>query len=493
MNAAELRTKLPEFVNKAATRLRENGYEAYLVGGSVRDIMLGRRPQDYDIATNAYPDQIEAIFEKSIPTGAKFGTMIVLIEDEEGETRDIEITTYRSEADYFGGRWPTKVEFTKTIQEDLSRRDFTINAIALRLDNEEVTAEDIVDPFDGLADLEAKVIRAVGNPVERFSEDGLRSVRACRLAANLEFSIEEQTLKAISQTLQVTQMVSAERIREELMKLLLKSPQPSIGLKLLKDTGLLEIIIPELLESIDVTQPQFHTDDVFTHTLKAVDLAEDSVKLAALFHDIGKPRTKTEDERGVHFYGHDIEGAEMTKEIMKRLKFSNDEIKHTANLVRYHMFYYPAADWRKSVKGENNSYLSDEELEKARTEHENGTLAGGWTDAAIRRFIRAVGGEDAIDDLMKLRIADATANPKNPFNPEELRVLADRIAIVRQKDMALKVTDLAITGQDLMTELNLQPGPQLGQILNHLLEEVTEEPLNNSREKLLEIARNMPR
>lgn len=485
--AHEIKTRLPKFVTDAANVLLEAGYEAYLVGGSVRDLLLDRTPQDYDIATNAYPEEVEKLFEKSIPTGAKFGTMLVLITDETGETRDIEVTTYRSEADYFGGRWPAKVEFTKTIDEDLARRDFTINAIALSLDPKASPGKLLIDPFMGMEDLESKVIKAVGNPVERFSEDGLRSLRACRLAANLGFRIEPKTFAAIGETLSIVDNLSQERVRDELMKLLLKSPKPSIGLELMRQCGLLQKILPEILEGVGVTQPEFHTNDVYTHSLKSVDLAEDSIKLAALLHDIGKPRTRTKDSRGTHFYGHDVRGAEMTREIMKRLKFSNAEIERTATLVRWHMFYYPNADWRKTQNA--GTALTEMELESLRQEQlGEGTIAGGWSDAAVRRFIRNAGGEDVIDDLMKLRIADASANEKNPFNPEELQVLAERIADVRSKDMALKVTDLDVSGHDMM-QIGAK-GNEIGRALNYLLEEVTDDPLLNDKEKLLELARN---
>lgn len=684
--SSKIKQQLPRHVLEAARILRENNYEAYLVGGSVRDILLGKTPQDYDIATNAYPEVIGKIFVKSIPTGAQFGTMIVLLPDENGENHEIEITTYRSEADYFSGRWPAKVEFTKTIQEDLARRDFTINAIALRLDNDELSADDIVDPFGGLEDLDKRLIKAVGVPKERFSEDGLRSIRACRLAANLGFNIDPQTFAAIKDTLQVTAHVSMERVRDELMKLLLKSPKPSVGLELMRESGLLELFIPELLEGISVNQPQFHVDDVYTHTLKAVDIADDEVKLAALFHDIAKPRTRSEDERGVHFYGHDLLGGEMTEKIMKRLKFSNAEIERTKQLVRWHMFYYPNADWRRQnqiqgidanseavtelfivrhgetddntkdiVTGQNDTplnvngaekaeqlaltlkssridmivtsplsraaqtaaiiskhtgakvysddrlkdrhfgelqgltwedsaskypflaqhpdnnktsqaylpagesisqvesrvkvalfnhvknnlgktvvivthqaviriikrilggmnidesrsedldnlgmarytvalssidpnFLTDEELEIVRQQQQENQSpnAGGWTDAAVRRFVRNVGSQELIDDLMKLRIADATANPKSVFNPYELNVLAERVAKVRAEDMAMKVTDLDIDGNVLMQAgFN---GREIGKTLHHLLELVTDDPLLNKQEKLLELA-----
>jgi tRNA nucleotidyltransferase (CCA-adding enzyme) len=466
--------KIPDYVIEIAETLQKNNYQAFLVGGSIRDILLGKTPLDFDIATNAYPEAIEKIFEKSIPTGAKFGTVTVIGTSKSGENFDVQVTTYRNEADYFGGRWPAKVEFARTIEEDLSRRDFTINSIALDLQNFDNSEVDLikmlVDPFEGLKDLEAGVIKAVRDPLERLTEDGLRAVRACRLASQLGFKIEDATFAAIKETNHITEQVSAERFRDEFLKILYKSAKPSIGLLLLKDAGILKLFIPELLECVGVVQPEFHTDDVFDHSLKACDLAEDRVKIAALFHDLGKARTMSQDDKGIHFYGHDVVGAEMTKEIMKRLKFSNDEIEKTVRLVRWHMFYYPSADWRKS----------DEDSKKDDK---------GWKDGAIRRLIINVGGEEGIDDLLRLRIADAAANPKNDFDPKELDELSERVATVRASDMALKITDLAVTGEDIMKELGIQPGKQLGAILKHLLELVLDEPILNKKEDLLRLAK----
>lgn len=500
LTISKTQSLIPEYVVEIAETLQKKGFEAYLVGGSVRDVLLGKVPSDYDIATNAYPEQIMEIFPKCVPTGAKFGTIIVATQDSKGESFDIEVTTYRNEADYVGGRWPTKVEYARTIEEDLSRRDFTINAMALNLQEFDTAKASgwqfinqiLVDPFKGLEDLENRLIKAVGDPLDRFSEDGLRPVRACRLAAQLEFNIDPKTFATIAGTLPVVQQISVERFREELTKLLFKSTKPSIGFKLMRDSGILKLFIPELLEGEGITQPQFHVDDVFNHIMAVTDLAEDSIKLAALFHDIAKPRCFSKDEKGVHFYGHDVLGEKMTKEIMQRLKFSNAEIERTARLVRWHMFFYPSADWRKIRKDMFDwSTATKEEIQKHIEESRVGSTAGGWSDAAVRRLIQNVGGEDAIDDLMKLRIADAGANPKSEFNPEEIRVLSERIAAVRKNDMALKVTDLNINGQDLISELNIEAGALVGQILQQLLELVIEDPLLNVKPLLLAKAREI--
>lgn len=480
LSISQFKKLIPQYVLDVAETLQKNNFEAYLVGGSIRDVLMDIEPDDFDVATNAYPEEIQKIFPKSIPTGAKFGTITVVAEDEKGEKFDVQVTTYRSEADYVGGRWPSKVEFAKNINDDLSRRDFTINAIALDLqhfDESDVSINEIlVDPFEGQKDLGNKLIKAVGNPLERLAEDGLRAVRACRLASQLDFEIDPGTFEAIKQTNHVTKLVSVERFREELMKLLLNSSKPSKGLRLLKDTGILALFIPELLEGEGIVQPQFHTDDVFEHIIKTVDFAEDSVKLAALFHDIAKPRTRSEDEKGIHFYGHDVEGSKMTIDIMKRLKFSNAEIERTSKLVRWHMFYYPSADWRKL------------QPEGGASNFDSRNPNYGWTDGAVRRLIHNVGGEDAIDDLMKLRIADAASNPKSEFNPLELEALSKRIAEVRAKEMALKVSDLDITGEDLIQNFNLQAGPEIGKVLAYLLDKVIEDPAYNKKLDLLRLA-----
>ncbi len=488
--------KIPSYVIDIAETLQKHDFEAFLVGGSVRDILLGRHPSDFDIATNAYPEVIVKLFKKSIPTGAKFGTITVVTQDENGERFDVEVTTYRSEADYVGGRWPSKVEFSKNIYDDLARRDFTINAIALNLqhfDEQDISIQEVLeDPFNGISDLNNRTIKAVRDPLERFSEDGLRGVRACRFASQLNFEIEQNTFEAITKTNHITAQVSIERFRDEFIKIIYKSPVPSKGIKLLDEAGILKIFIPELLEGKEVVQPKFHAEDVWNHSLKACDLAEDSIKLAALFHDIAKPRTKSEDEKGVHFYGHDTLGSQMTKEILTRLKFPKAEIDYVSRLVRWHMFYYPSADWRK-LKMDDFDYqnATKDEIQTHIKSVSSKEAPGGWTDSAIRRLIKNVGGVEALNDLFKLRIADASANAKSEFNPQEIEVLAERVSEVTALDMALKVTDLDVSGQDLINHLGLSPGQQIGQILNSLLDKVIEDPILNKKETLLHLAQQM--
>jgi putative nucleotidyltransferase with HDIG domain len=470
----EIELKLPDYVQKVGRILLKEGYEAYLVGGALRDVVLGEKPHDYDLATNALPDEMLNMFPKAVSTGAKFGTVMALVQDKYGETHEVEVTTFRSEAEYVDGRWPESVNFVDDIDKDLGRRDFTFNAMALDLSqleldgSDEIKKGEIYDPYGGIKDIENKVVRAVGTPIERFKEDGLRAFKACRMAAQLGFDIEEKTLEAIKESIPIASQISMERIRDEFMKMLINSPKPSVGIELMRKTGLLNIFMPELLESVDVEQKLFHAHDVYNHAIKTCDVAHDSVKLAALLHDIAKPRT---DMGNGHFYGHDKMGADIAEQIMKRMKFSQAEIKRVKILIENHMFHYP------HVK-EDMTEEEKENIEK----HE-------WTDAAVRRFIQRV-GEENIDDLFKLRLADAQSNPATAFKPEEITILQKRISEVRKQDMALKVTDLDITGEDLM-KIGVKKGPKMGIILNELLDMVVEDPLLNTKEKLIKKAKDL--
>jgi len=465
---------IPDYVQKVARILHKEGFRCYLVGGALRDVVLGITPKDYDLATNAKPNEMLKIFSKAVSTGARFGQITALVLDSKMETQEVEVTTFRSEADYVDGRWPSKVEFIDDLDQDLGRRDFTINSMALDLNsaNLDGTNEekewDIYDPFGGLQDLGLRVIRAVGTPLERFKEDGLRAFKAFRLAAELDFDIETETFKAIKKAVPVARLVSMERIRDEFMKMLMNSAKPSKGIDLMRQTGLLEIFMPELLEGYGQVQKIGHSDDVYWHCLKTCDIAPDRIKLAALFHDIAKPR---KDMGNGSFYGHDVEGAKMTRIIMKRMKFPNAEVDRIERLVRNHMFNFPHVE---------------DDTSEIKAEHIN---MHQWSDAAVRRFIQRV-GEENIDELFELRIADASSNPKSSFNEQEIMQLQDRIADVRMQDMALKVGDLAISGHDLM-EAGIEKGPQLGVILNSLLDLVIEDPMNNDKEILLKAASKM--
>jgi tRNA nucleotidyltransferase (CCA-adding enzyme) len=465
---------IPDYVQAVARILLKEGYKCYLVGGALRDVVMHIEPDDYDLATDALPEAMLSIFPKAVSTGIKFGTVTVLVQDQHEVRQEVQVTTLRSEQQYVDGRWPSHVKFVSDIDEDLSRRDFTWNAMALDFAQTELDGKDekktwtVYDPFGGKKDLEKKIVRAVGDSVERFTEDGLRSFRACRLAAQLGFDIDPATFAAIQKTLPVARKISMERIRDEFVKMLKFVPKPSVGIELLRTSGLLEIFMPELLEGVGVEQPVFHAYDVYTHLLKSMDAAPVEIRLPALFHDLAKPRKAMPDG---HFYGHDVESERMTREIMKRMKFSRADIEDVARLVRYHMFFYPVPE----------EGSSSEEVEKYE--------AHMWTDAAVRRFVARV-GEENIEDLFELRIADASGNPNTMFKPDEIEKLQERISEVRAKDMVLKITDLDIDGHDLK-EIGIEPGPEMGRILAKLLDKVIDDPSLNDKEKLKELAKKV--
>ncbi len=424
--------------------LKAHGFQAYLVGGCVRDSLLGKEPEEWDITTNAKPDEVVKLFQKVIPTGIEYGTVTVLLP--EGQ---YEVTTFRSDERYVDGRHPSNVKFTDDIHKDLSRRDFTINALAYDPEKDR-----LIDDFNGQKDLKDKLIRTVGNPLERFSEDGLRPVRACRFAAGLEFEIEKETFAAISQTLEVVKKVAPERIHDELVKML-SADKPSIGLELMRKSGLLRLILPELEDCYGVEQPpKYHKYDVYWHSLYSCDAAPKDnyvLRLAALLHDIGKPKCKVD----FTFYNHDKAGIEMAGEMLKRLKFSNDDIKKVTNLIGNHMFDYSSE----------------------------------WSDAAVRRFIRRIGGVENVKDLFALRQSDARAMEQE-IGSEYLSELQTRIDKIIAEENALHIKDLKIDGKDVMDTLKIGPGPRVGQVLNDLLEKVLDDPKLNDRETLLKLIKS---
>jgi tRNA nucleotidyltransferase (CCA-adding enzyme) len=433
------KTEIFEIVKK----LNSNGFECYLVGGSVRDLVLGHEVLDYDFATNALPENVMKIFKRVIPTGIKHGTVSVLMKE-----KQYEITTYRSDGKYLDGRRPDTISFSETLEEDVKRRDFTINGLAY-----DINKELIIDHVSGLEDINKKVIRTIGDPVKRLNEDGLRSFRACRFAAKLYFSIDKETFAAMGKTLDIARQVSAERVRDELMKLL-DTDKPSIGLEYMRECGLMKLILPELLEGLNLSQNKFHVYDIYYHSLYSCDAIPGEnkiIKLAALLHDVGKTSTRKEIERGENtFYNHEVVGAKITKRIMKRLKFSNEEIERVTNLVLNHMFHYV-----------------DE-----------------WTDGAVRRFIRKV-GLDNLKDLIVLRLADRRGNGQRDGLPAPIIQLQKRIEKVIEDDSALTVKDLDIDGHIIMQEFDVKPGPIIGNILNELLEMVLDMPEMNNRDNLL--------
>ncbi len=423
--------------------IKRAGFQCYIVGGGVRDLLLKLKPKVWDLTTDATPAQVTKLFKKVVPTGIKYGTVTVII-----NKIPYEITTFRSDERYIDGRHPSKVTFSKDLRKDLSRRDFTINAIAY-----DPTARELVDIFGGQKDLKAKLIRAVGDPVERFMEDGLRPVRACRFAAKLGFRIEDKTLKAIPKCLRVAKKVSPERVHDELMRML-EADKPSIGLDLMRKSGLLTIYIPELLKGIGVKQPRpFHKDDVYWHNLYTCDeVSKDRpvLRLAALLHDIAKPRCKVKNT----FYGHENKGADIAAKIMKRLKFSNEHIYYVTNMIKNHMFNYTKE----------------------------------WSDSAIRRFMIRV-GLDRVNDLFDLRIADIRSMGRDvePGYPKDLRKGIKKII---QEQNALHVRDLALDGNDVMRILGIGPGPKVGKALNKLLDKVLDNPKLNTKTSLTALIKN---
>lgn len=450
------------------------GYKAYLVGGAVRDMLMKVPAHDWDVATNATPQDVIKLFKFVVPTGIEHGTVTVHYKGNE-----IEVTTFRTEAGYSDGRHPDSINYTATIEEDLARRDFTMNAIAASLEDGIIT-----DPYGGQDDIKNKLIRTVGAAHERFMEDGLRPVRALRFASKLGFSIEKNTYSEIfKKEIQAkAASISIERFRDEFEKIM-ASPKPSVGLKLLEESGLLDIFIPEFKICRGCIQSDyraFHKFDVLDHLFYACDGAPAdklNVRLAALFHDIGKPAAKKilhetvlngekndgskKEIETITFYNHEAFGEKITQKLMTRLKFSNDMISNVCHLVKEHMFHY-----------ESN-----------------------WSEAAVRRFIIRVKPE-CMEDLYDLRLADMYGmyNEKVDVRySESVKLLLELKARVEKelsKKTALSLKSLAVNGRDLM-QLGIPAGKELGRILNELLECVIEDPAMNNKERLIETAKKI--
>jgi putative nucleotidyltransferase with HDIG domain len=438
--------QVPATVASLMERLWAHGHAAYVVGGSVRDSLLGRQAQDWDLATDARPDRLLAVFPGAVYEN-QFGTVVV----REGDATH-EVTTFRTDHEYADFRRPHRVEFGDDVRLDLARRDFTVNAIAWGREVD-ATANALVDPFGGLADIERRVLRAVGDPGARFAEDALRMVRAVRLAAVLELGIEPATLAAIREHAGLAAHVSGERVSAELEKLL-ASPRPSIGLRHMADTGLLEVLLPELAAQGGVPQNKIEGEDLLDHTLRSVDAVpvdRPVVRLAALLHDVGKPGTLDDGP----FRGHEVVGAELAEKVLERLRTPRVAIERVVRLVRHHMFTYEP----------------------------------DWGDAGVRRFIQRV-GIDAVDDLFALREADNVGSgvPAEAHGLDELRA---RVGVELAASVVLDRSRLAVRGDDLMSELGLPAGPRLGRILDGLLERVVAEPRLNDRATLLLLAESM--
>jgi len=447
---------IPPDVLDLCRQLREAGHAAFVVGGSVRDLLIGRPPGDFDVATSAHPEVTMRLFGKryAIPTGLQHGTVTVLA-GKPPDQRHVEVTTFRGEGAYLDGRRPSTVTFSATLDEDLARRDFTMNAIALDLESGV-----LVDPFDGQGDVARKIVRAVGDPFLRFTEDGLRPMRAVRQAAQLGFTLDPNTQAAIPRTFESFRKVSAERIRDELRKLLL-APKPSHGLELMRATGLLAEVLPEMLPTIDCVQNRFHKHDVYQHILATVDAAVPDfiVRMAALVHDLGKPKTQAprEDAPGEYsFFRHEQVGVDMAETICTRLKLSAAERTTLCALVGGHMFFYTP----------------------------------DWSDGTVRRFVKRI-GPDLVPLLFALREADIASRGQGEDPQCETRDLRARIDQVAAVDAALRVTDLVIDGKDVMRVLGIPPSRRIGQILEQLLEKVLDDPKLNERATLEAMVRAM--
>lgn len=432
---------IPETISRVTKTLTHAGFSAYLVGGCVRNLLMNKIPKDWDVATNAKPDQITGLFPKTFYENA-YGTVTVVNEDEPDQSlRNIEVTPFRKDAKYSDKRHPDKVIFSEAIEEDLGRRDFTINALAY-----ETSKRQIIDLHQGQADIKDKVVRAVGNPADRFEEDPLRIMRGVRLASELNFVINSETLEAMQKGANLLGFIAQERIRDEFARIIM-SNNLMIGVVILHQIGALKQFLPELEEGIHMKQNGDHIYDVWEHTLRVAQHAADRdwpfhVRLAALFHDIGKPKTRewSKEKNDWTFYGHDVVGAKMTRKIMERLKFSRQLAETVERLVRYHMFF--------------------SDIDKI-------------TLSAVRRIVRNVSREN-IWDLMHVRNCDRIGMGRPKESPYRLRKYESMIEEALRAPTSVGM--LKIKGEDVLRETGLPPGPKIGYILHALLEEVLEKP-----------------
>lgn len=434
----EFKINVPSHAKFIIDKLRENGFEAYAVGGCVRDSLINRRVNDWDITTSARPEDTMRIFEKTVPTGIKHGTVTVIIDKE-----NFEVTTFRLDGKYKDGRHPEEVVFVENLIEDLSRRDFTINAMAY---NDE---KGLVDHFNGIYDLKNKIIKAVGEPNKRFEEDALRMLRAVRFASQLGFNIDNNTREGIKKLSSTISKVSIERIRVEFDKIIMSNP---FYIKELMDLGLLKHFLNELCLCNNVEQQNpHHVYDVLTHILKSVDNIEPilHLRLTMVLHDICKPQCKTVDEKGIgHFYGHDIESSKKALEVLKRMKYDNDTIDKVVTLIKYH----------------------DRTITNKKS---------------IRKLLNLI-GEDLFRDLLKVKKADALAQNPVCFKEKEEKLLEieKKLNIIIKQKECFSIKDLNINGKDLI-QLGIIPGKNIGIILNDILDKVIENPSLNNKEKLI--------
>ena len=439
--------RVPRDVERVVEKLSEAGHDAYIVGGAVRDAIRGVDTNNWDIATSATPEQVQELFRRTLYLN-RFGTVTVRSGD-----HDVEVTTYRTESDYKDHRRPERVAFTDSLVADLSRRDFTINAMAWR-PAKDGTAGELVDPFGGQRDLASRTLRAVGDPDERFQEDALRMLRGVRFATLLDMRIDEPTVKAIRRNAHLAETLSGERINQEITKIM-GATRPSVAFRMLSEVGLLAVLCPELEACRDTPQEKFAAQNVFDHSLATVDAtpANDLVlRLAGLFHDVGKPDTFADG----HFHQHEFVGEVKARQILRRWKFEKETVAEVTHLIRHHMFWYETH----------------------------------WTGSAVRRFIRKVGLE-YIPALFALRRADNIGSGARSPRMHALEALWLRVQEEIAAANAFSPRDLKIDGNDIMRELGIPQGPEVGRIINALFERVLDEPALNTREKLIELAREM--
>lgn len=457
---------IPEEVINISSKLVDAGCEAYLVGGCVRDLLINRTPKDWDIATNATPKEMLEIFDKAQYDNT-FGTVRVINDTERTPFKEVEITTYRTEDIYSDNRHPDNVEFSDTIHDDLKRRDFTINALALDITNVSrdnkitVSEETIVDDHGGVSDLQQSKLTAVGKPSERMKEDPLRIMRGIRFVSELSLVIDEETEQAMEECAARLNDIAVERIREEFEKIIM-SPKPRLGLTLAKEIEALGVFLPELSATKGIEQNQAHEFDLWQHLVNTLQATADKewpkhIRLAGLFHDIGKKDTREwdEDREDWSFHNHEVVGARITEHIMERLKFSNKTTEAVVNLVRWHMFF-----------------SDTDEI----------------THSAVRRLIRNV-GKDNIWDLMKLRRADRLGMGRPKEEPYRLRKYQSMIEEVIRDPVSVK--KLAIDGDDVIRVTDEEPGPRIGYILHSLLEDVLQDPDMNDKEVLIKKAKEL--
>jgi len=457
-----MKNLIPDYVLEIIKKIKTAVFEGFIVGGCVRDLLLEKDPKDWDIATNAKPEEVLKIFSDSVYEN-QFGTVGIKIKEGENTIDVVEITTYRIESKYSDKRHPDEIKFAKTLEEDLSRRDFTINAMAAHItyNIKHETGYKLIDFFDGQGDLKKKIIKAVGDANDRFNEDALRMMRAIRFAVQINFEIEKKTLEAIKKNAKNLKFISAERIKDEFEKIIM-SDQPAEGVKLLHETGLLKQFIPEFEKAVGMEQGFHHYDGpyrmVFDHLLASLEKCPSKkleVRLASLLHDIGKPKTRGGSGKESTFYNHQHAGARMTREILTRLRFSRETIEKTVLLVQNHMFYYNVDEVGES---------------------------------GVRRVVRKVGLEN-INDLINVRIADRLGSGVAKAVPYKLRHFKYMVEKVSKDPISVK--QLKINGNDLIKDLKIQPGPKIGAILDVLLAKVIEKTELNTKKDLLHIAKEL--